>query len=230
MKIKNIIQISFVILLSAWVASCGKDNYDAPQSTLTGQIVYNGSPVQVRGTSQAVQLQLYQDGYQKRDPISVYVTQDGSFSAKLFDGEYKMVTRDRNGPWENTRDTMLINLKGSKHVELSVKPFFTVSEANITCNTASSTLSASLTITRVVSSAQLEKVYLILSKTQFADEAQNLIRKEVTGVSTGSVSLNSSLTADDVSRINSTPTLFGRVGVKTVGTEQAIWTPVVRLK
>jgi len=80
MKMKKIIRISFVMLLSAWIASCGKDNYDPPQSTLSGQIVYNGNPVQVRGTNGAVQLQLYQDGWQKRDPIAVYVTQDGSFS------------------------------------------------------------------------------------------------------------------------------------------------------
>lgn len=232
MKMKNIIRISFVILLSAWMASCGKDNYDPPQSTLSGQIVYNGNPIQVRGTNEAIQLQLYQDGWQKRDPITVFVTQDGSFSAKLFDGEYKMVTRDNNGPWVNSRDTVILDMKGSKHVELNVTPFFTVSGAGIEYSIAPGNLSlkASLTITQVVSGAQLERVYLILSQTQFADEVNNLVRKDVTGAVPGNVTLSESLTSDDADKINNAKTLFGRVGVKTVGTEQAIWTPVVRLK
>lgn len=230
MKMKNIIQISFVILLLAWVASCGKDNYDAPESTLTGQLVYNGKPIQVRGTSEAVQLQLFQDNWPNRNAIAVYVTQDGSFTAKLFDGEYKLVTRDRNGPWENTRDTTVINLKGSFHLDLNVTPFFVVSDAR-NISTANQTLSASLDITQVVSSAQLERVYLILSKTQFADEVHNLIRKDITGVAPGNnISLSVNLSEAEVTNINNAPTLFGRIGVKTSGTDQAIWTPVVKLK
>ena len=230
MKMKNIIQVSFVLLLSVWVASCGKDNYDPPQSMLTGQIVYNGEPIQVRGTREAVQLQLYQDGWQTRSPITVYVTQDGSFSAALFDGEYKLVTTDRNGPWVNSRDTTIVNLKGSQHIQLNVTPFFTISGTNISYSTSNSTLSASLTITKVVSDANLDRVYLILSKTQFADEVYYLIRKEVTNMTTGSNSLSATLSASDITAINSAPTIYGRVGVKTVGTEQAIWSPVVRLK
>ena len=230
MKMKNIIQVSFVLLLSVWVASCGKDNYDPPQSMLTGQIVYNNEPVQVRGTSQAVTLQLYQDGWQTRNPITVYVTQDGSFSAALFDGEYKLVTTSGNGPWVNSRDTTVINLKGSQHVKLNVTPFFTISGATIDYSTSSSKLNASLTINQVVSTAQLERVYLVLSKTQFADNVQNLLQKQVTNMIVGSNSLSADLTAADVNAINAAPTIYGRVGVKTVGTEQAIWSPVVKLK
>lgn len=63
--------------------SCMKDNYDAPESMLTGRVMYNGEALQLRG-KEAVQLQLYQHGYAKHDPINVYVNQDGMYSANLF--------------------------------------------------------------------------------------------------------------------------------------------------
>ncbi len=83
--------LSIIIIVFA-MSSCGLDNYDAPKSQLRGKITYNGESVGLRGTGEAVQLQLYQDGYQLRDHISVYVGQDGAFEALLFDGEYKLVT------------------------------------------------------------------------------------------------------------------------------------------
>ena len=85
---KGIAKIVSAVLCGLFITSCGLDNYDEPQSTLEGRVVYNNQPVYVRGTSDAVQLQLYQDGYEKRDPLSVFVSEDGSFSAILFDGQY----------------------------------------------------------------------------------------------------------------------------------------------
>jgi len=210
----------------AIMASCGLDNYDEPESTLLGQVVYNGEPVQVRGTGEAVRLYLYQDGYELHDPITVYVGQDGSFSAKLFDGEYKMTTISGNGPWENSTDTTVIKLKGSTSVTLNVTPFFTISGANISIS--GNTLNASLTINQVVSSATLEKVYLILSKTQFVDEVNNIFRADITDVKVGSNTLSADLSGS--SDVANAKYIFGRIGVKTSGREQAIWSSVVQLK
>ena len=98
-----------MLLLPVMPSSCGLDNYDAPESLLQGKIVYQGRPLGLRSTSGAIQLQLYQDGYAKRDPIPVYVNQEGEFSAKLFEGDYKLVTRDGNGPWVNSRDTLEVS-------------------------------------------------------------------------------------------------------------------------
>src|SRR5690606_41577865 len=89
--------------LALMAGGCGFDNYDEPQSKLFGRVTYNGEALGVRGTGEAVQLQLYQDGYELRNPISAYVAQDGTFEATLFDGEYKLVTRDNNGRSEERR-------------------------------------------------------------------------------------------------------------------------------
>ncbi|MDR1222748.1 MAG: DUF3823 domain-containing protein [Tannerella sp.] len=224
---KSIFKYSAVIILLLTLAACGKDNYDAPESILTGKMVYNGTSIQVRGTGEAVQLQLYQRGWQKSDPISVFVTQDGSFTAKLFDGTYYLVTRDNNGPWVNTRDTMQIELRGTASVDVNVTPYFTISGENITLS--GNTLNASFTVNRVVSDAKLEKVYLVLSKTQFADEVNNIFRSDITdNVAAGAGNVSADLSGNN--DVANAKTLYGRIGIKTEGTEQAVWSPVVKLK
>src|SRR3546814_332583 len=137
-----------MLLLPAIVAvsSCGLDNYDAPESKMVGRVVHNGEPVGVRGTGEAVQLQLYQDGYELRDPIPVYVNQDGSFEAKLFDGEYKLVTRNNNGPWVNDRDTTVVNVKGTANVDIEVTQFYTLS--NVQLSLSGSNANASFQLDR----------------------------------------------------------------------------------
>ena len=90
---KIISNIFSVILLLVLFSGCGKDNFDAPESKLVGRVTYQGQALNLRGTGEAVQLQLYQDGYEKNDPISVFVGQDGTFSALLFDGEYRLTKR-----------------------------------------------------------------------------------------------------------------------------------------
>jgi len=214
--------IAFLSLLG-----CGKDNYDAPESTLTGRVVYQGQALNVRGTDERVRLQLYQDGYAKRDPIEVFVGQDGSFSAKLFDGQYKLVTRDGNGPWVNSRDTTVVDLRGSTSVDLEVTPFFTISDATISL--ASNTMNASFTINKIVENAEIDRVLLLLNSTAFVDDGFNLMRKEfTTDLTTGPVSLSAEF-ADNAKVINA-KSLFGRICVWPRGSDQGIYSPVVKLK
>ena len=223
---KLISNIFSLVLLLVLFTSCGKDNYDAPQSTLSGTVVYQGQALQLRGTGEAVRLQLYQDGYEKHDPIDVFVGQDGKFAAKLFDGQYKLVTRDGNGPWQNKRDTMIVDLKGSTEVQVEVTPYFTISNASL--SVSGTTMNASFNINQVVPSASINKVYLLLSKTQFADDVNNLYRKDVSDVTPGAVSLTADLTGNnDVAKATA---LFARVGVLANGADQAIYSEVIRIR
>jgi len=222
-KIFNILIAGLSLLL---ITSCGKDNFDEPGSTLKGKIVHNGQQIQVRGTGEAIQLQLYQDGYEKYDPIPVYVGQDGTFSASLFNGEYKLVMRENNGPWVYMRDTLVVNVKGTTEMELNVTPFFTISGENISIS--GSSINASFTINQIVSTAKIDKVYLILSKTQFADEVNNIYRKDISDVNTGQVNISGDF--GDNKDVANAKFIYGRVGVKAQGTEQAIWSPVIKLK
>lgn len=217
--------LSIIIIVFA-MSSCGLDNYDAPKSQLRGKITYNGEAVGLRGTGEAVQLQLYQDGYQLRDHISVYVGQDGTFEALLFDGEYKLVTRNQNGPWVNSRDTMIVNVKGFTEIELKVTPFFTISNENISLN--GSVLNASFTVNQIVSTAKIDYVTLLLGKTSFVDDVSNFVRKDFGDQEAGSINLSADLSGNN--DLITAKTLFARVGVRTVGADQAIYSKVFRLK
>ncbi len=217
--------LSIIIIVFA-MSSCGLDNYDAPKSQLRGKITYNGESVGLRGTGEAVQLQLYQDGYQLRDHISVYVGQDGAFEALLFDGEYKLVTRNQNGPWVNSRDTMTVNVKGFTEIELNVTPFFTISNENISLN--GSVLNASFTVNQIVNTAVIDYVTLLLGKTSFVDDVSNFVRKDFGDQEAGNINLSTDLSGNN--DLITAKTLFARVGVRTVGADQAIYSKVFRLK
>ena len=142
------------------------------------------------------------------------------------DGQYKLVTRDGNGPWQNKRDTMIVDLKGSTEVQVEVTPYFTISNASL--SVSGTTMNASFNINQVVPSASINKVYLLLSKTQFADDVNNLYRKDVSDVTPGAVSLTADLTGNnDVAKATA---LFARVGVLANGADQAIYSEVIRIR
>lgn len=223
---KIISNIFSLVVLLVLFTGCGKDNYDAPESTLTGKVTYKGEALNLRGTGEAIRLQLYQDGYDKHDPIEVFVGQDGAFSAKLFDGEYKMVTRDGNGPWMNTRDTTVVNLKGSTSIELEVTPYFLITGEKL--SVSGSTMNASFTVNKVASTAKINKVMLILSKTQFADDVNNVFRKDFDGLEPGALTL--SVEVGGNTEVANAKALYARVGVLAEGADQAIYSPVVRLR
>lgn len=214
----------FVTLL----AGCGKDNYDEPTSTLTGRIVYQGEPLQLKGTNESVRVQLFQDGYDFRTPLDVFVSQDGSFSAKLFDGHYKLVTRDGNGPWLNTRDTTEVELRGTASVDLEVTPYFTISNSSISLS--GNVMNTSFTINQIVDAAQIDRVMLLLNTTTFVDEVANVVRAEYTGddVQVGQMALNVDFSGEP-DAVNGRA-LFGRICVWPSGSDQGIYSPVVRLR
>lgn len=223
---KIISNIFSLVLLLVLFTGCGKDNYDAPESKLVGKVTYQGQALNLRGTGEAILLQLYQDGYEKHDPISVFVGQEGEFSALLFNGEYKLVTRDGNGPWMNRHDTVTVNLSGHSEVNIEVTPYFTISNEQLAVS--GTTMTASFTINQIVSTATINKVMLILSKTQFADDVNNVFRKDITEVSTGAVNLSADISGN--TEIAKAKALYARVGVLANGADQAIYSSVVRLK
>lgn len=227
MNMKNIIYILSTILLLALFSSCGKDNYDEPDVNLTGRVTYQGKALNVRGTDQRVRLQLYQDGYAKRDPIEVFVTQDGSFSAKLFNGEYKMVAKDRTGPWVNHRDTTVISIKGNTDINFEVEPFFMISDANISIS--GNTMTATFNIEKVAATAEMDRIFLLLNTTSFVDDEYKVLRTDYTeNLTTGQVTYTADLTGNE--KVANAQFLYGRVCVWAKGSDQGVYSPVVRLK
>ena len=99
--------ILFAAVFSIVFTSCEIDNFSAPESMLSGTVTYNGEAVGVR--TNGTQLELWQDGYALDEKIAVHIAQDGTYSARLFNGEYKMV-RLSGAPWAESTDTIVINV------------------------------------------------------------------------------------------------------------------------
>lgn len=137
-----------------------------------------------------------------------------------------LVTRDKNGPWVNTRDTIVVNLKGSGEVEVPVTPYFTISNESITLS--GNTLNADLNVNKIVSTANIDYVTLLVSKTSFVDDATNIARKDFRDQQPGSLNLSMDLSGN--ANVANAKALFARVGVRTVGADQAIYSDIVRLK
>ncbi|HWV75360.1 MAG TPA: DUF3823 domain-containing protein [Pseudosphingobacterium sp.] len=222
---KRIINIGIITALFVALAACGKDNYEAPEAKLTGRVVYNGQAIGVRGSNQSVYLQLWQDGYALKTPINLYVTQDGSFAATLFDGDYKMVTVNGNGPWASSQDTVFVQVKGNTVADYTVKPYYTIS--NISYTLTEGVLKASFDVTAVDPSREIEYISLMINDTRFVDFGQKMSSVELSEVSPGRVELE--LNVGD--QLNNTKSLFARVGLKINGITEGVYdTNVEQLK
>lgn len=207
------------------IAGCGLDNQPEPESLISGRIVYNGQPVGVRGTGEAVQLQIFQDGYQLRNPVQVYVAQDGTFQAKLFDGEYKLVTRNNNGPWVNTRDTTVINLSRNTSVDIEVTPLFTLSNVNLSLT--GNRVNAAFQINQITQGWNIDYVTIVVGRTAFVDDVSQFARRDIRDLATG-VAINEAL--ELTSTAGTAGPLYARVGVRAAGKDQAIYSEVIKLR
>ena len=201
------------LALFVLVAGCKKDNFDPPQSQLTGRVVFQGQAVGVR--SNGVQLELWQPGFQLFTKIPVYVNQDGTFSAMLFDGDYKLTRLKGNGPWADNTDTIQVQVRGATTVDVPVDAYFIVKGE--TFQKSGSNITTTFSLQRGNTSKNLEDVRLYLGRTTIIDQNNNdAIVTKAAGTITDptqpinlSVALPTSLADKDY--------VFARVGVKTVG-------------
>lgn len=247
MKLRSFLFIAAVLMTG--LLACKKDNVDAPGSVLRGRVVYNGEALGVRTptvnaqgttTTGGVQLELWQYGYQLFTKIPVYVNQDGTFSASLYNGNYKLV-RLGGAPWENNSDSIDINLNGTLEVDVPVLPFFTISNASYTFNVADSSITANFTVNNVVPGRTLELASISVGPTQFVDVVNQIVTRNQ-GVAVGSaVSLNISVRPSNYSgdsqkarrellnAVLHKQYAFVRIGAKTQGVGEQIYAPVQKV-
>lgn len=230
MKIK--FQYIGLALLMFSMAACKKDNFKAPSSTLQGKLVYNGEAVQVQ--YDRVSYELYQYGFGSVGPIRASFAQDGSYSAILFDGQYKLIIPAGQGPfkWNETsghRDSLTIDLNGSKTLDLEVTPYYMIRTPQLTA--ASNTVSAMFKAEKIITDASakdIEEVGVYINKTQFVSETDYIEKTTKAGADIAdpnAISLNVTIPAI-------TPTqnyVFARIGLKVAGVEDRIYSPVVKL-
>lgn len=214
--------------------SCKKDNYDQPSSMLSGKLVYKGETFGVE--KDQVPFQIYQYGFGKVGPISQTFSSDGTYSSLLFDGEYKLIVPNGQGPflWKKTAagnpDTVVINMNGSQTMDLEVTPYYMIRSPQIAASggKVNATFKAEKIITDATNAKNIENVGLYINKTQFVSNGTNIASATMAGsaiTDPNNISLN-------VTIPSITPTqnyVYARVGIKIANVEDRIYSPLVKL-
>jgi hypothetical protein len=214
------ILVSFIAL-----AGCEYDNYNPPESTLSGTVVYNGKAVGVR--SGGTQLELWQYGYQLRSKIPVNISQDGTFTAKVFDGNYKLV-RLAGGPWATQTDSISVTVAGTTTVDVPVTPFYVLTGETFAYTSATKTITGTCTVTKV-GTAAITSVTLYVGITNIVDANNN---SQSTNLSGSALSdLSTPKTANVVlNTANQARTyVYVRMGVLSAGSSERYYTPVQKI-
>src|ERR1044071_204279 len=218
MKNKFLSAITLLALVSI-LFGCKKDNYDPPGSKLSGRVVYQNQPVGVR--SNGVQLELWQSGFQLFTKIAVYIAQDGTFSASLFDGDYKLTRLKGNGPWADNTDTINVQVRGNTTVDVPVDPYFITKSETFTKR--GSNINASVTLQRVNTTRNLELVRLYIGQTIITDQNNNAAINEKLASAITDITQPITLSAAIPSGLAGKDYVYARVGVKTAGVAELLY-------
>jgi hypothetical protein len=232
-QIKNKFHFLIPAMLLIFLVSCQKDNYDAPEVDFTGRLVYKGEAINVQYGN--VNFELWQPGFGNNGAINVNVDQEGNYSAKLFNGNYKLVFAANQGPFlwpKNARgaqDTIALSVSGNKTMDMEVMPYYMIRNAAITA--AAAKVSAVCRLEQIITDSNaknVERVTLYINKTQFVDGGNNIGLQNLTG--TALADLNKLTMEVNVPAIVPTQNyVFARIGVKIAGVEDMIFTPVSKL-
>jgi hypothetical protein len=224
MKIKTIIVLLVCTIATMISPGCELDNYDPPEVMLTGNIVYSGTALNLG--SEEVTLQLWEQGWQLKIPIVVNVDVDGSYSAKLFNGNYKMVVPAGQGPFVTVADTIPVNLSGSMTKDIEVTPYYLVSSPSISAS--GGTISATFGANKVTATSSIQSVYLYVNHTIFCDRGNNLASASLAGgsiVDENSIALNVAVPT----LVREQNYIFARLAIQISGVEDYIYSEVVKL-
>ncbi|QIL40437.1 DUF3823 domain-containing protein [Pedobacter sp. HDW13] len=220
-------------IIAVLFSACKKDNYDVPQADFTGRIVYKGEPINVQYGQ--VNFELWQSGFGNYSALNVNVNQEGGYSAKLFDGNYKLVFSANQGPFlwkKNTagkQDTIAVNISGSKTMDIEVTPYYMIRGATLTA--ASGKVNGFCKLEKIITDANakdVESVSLYINKTQFVDGGNNIAVQELRGAAIADLNnLNTSVTIPAI--VPAQNYVFARIGVKIAGVDDLIFTPVAKI-
>jgi len=227
MKISNYICLFAVALL---FASCEIDNYEEPESFFTGQIVYNGEPIEVG--AREVRFQLFQPGFGNLGPLDMHLDLDGSFSGRFFDGDYKLKFINGQGPFkayevnEQQGDTIFISLRGNTEMDIEVLPYYMLS--NESFSTGATAVDASANFEQIITDADARNIDFARLYLNDTEQVSNngdyhMVWTDMT-VGTGTLSGSTGI-PDDYNK----PYIFARIGVKIAGVEDMLFSPVQKL-
>ncbi len=229
------IQFQYIAMLvvCAGGMACKKDNYKEPSATLSGKVVYKGEAIGVENYQ--VPFQIYQYGFGKVGSIDGTVSQDGSYSALLFNGTYKLIIPNGQGPFKwkqlssGAPDSTTIVMNGNQTLDLEVTPYYMIRTPAITggAGKVSATFKAEKIITDAANAKDIERVSLYINKTDFVSGGNNIAVTDMSGsaiTDPNNISLNIT-----VPGIAPQTYVYARIGLKIVGVEDLIFSPVIKV-
>lgn len=224
-----------LLMIAALAGACKKDNYDPPAADIKGRIVYKGEAIGVEYNQ--VSFQLYQYGFGKTGPVEGFLTQDGGYSQKLFNGEYKFIIPNGQGPfvWRKTAsgapDSVTINVQGNSELDIEVTPYYMIRQSNLTASGGKVT--ANFRIDKVITDASarnIDEVTLYINKTMFVSGANtyNIAQASLAGANITDPD-NVTLQLTIPALVPAQPYVYARIGLKISGVEDRIFSPLVKL-
>lgn len=234
MKIKS--HYIVLLLFCAVILSCKKDNYKPPSSLLTGRLVYNKSEV-IGVEYGQVPYELYQYGFGKVGPIGSTFAPDGSYSQLLFDGVYKFIIPNGQGPfmWKKTAsgapDSLTITMNGNQTLDIEVTPYYMIGGTQFTASGGN--VSGSCKIEKIITdpadAKDIERVTLYINKTQFVSGANNIAASSIDGSAITDPN-NIQLSVPVPALVPAQNYIFARIGLKIAGVEDMLFSPVQKVQ
>lgn len=227
MKAKLYIIVFGALLLTT---ACELDNYSEPDAILTGTIVYNGEPIRVARNQ--VRFELWQSGYEAPRALDVAIAQDGTYSSRLFTGDYKLIFPSNEGPFKASSDTLYFGVSGNQDMDVQVTPYNMVRNAQF--SQSAGTVSATCSVEQIITGADakvVERVTLVINRTLFVD-ANSGEEGSIAQVDADITDLNNlsmSVAIPENAKKPDQNYIFARIGVKMAGIEDMIYSQVEKI-
>ncbi|RDV11520.1 DUF3823 domain-containing protein [Pontibacter diazotrophicus] len=218
--------ITYIMAMVVVLSGCEYDNHEPPKTMLTGKVVYQDQAIGVR--SSGVQLELWQPGYPVLQKIPVYVDQEGTFSAMVFDGNYKLTRLRGNGPWVDNTDTIDVQVQGNTVVEVPVQPFFLIRNEQFQNN--GNAVTTTLNVEALVPGAKIERVTYYLGSTTIVDANNFAAVTDIWWPNEEAVAAPMSMSLEVPANIANKGYVFARVGVKIADVAEMIYSPVEKVE
>lgn len=145
----------------------------------------------------------------------------------MFDGDYKLVRLRGNGPWVDNTDTIRVQVRGAAQVDVPVQPYYVI--RNPAIQKSGTNLTATCTVGQATTGRAIERVTLYVGATQFVDINNNAGSASLTGTALADLTKSLAFSLAIPATVTGKGYCYGRIGVKTAGVAEMLYSPVQKI-